>query len=145
MTFSINASKTWRQLKTRYLLAAAGALAAFAIVAGGEALPGVSGSATTPRASSVPPSEALVFESPATAPDLLVYITGSHSEKEALEHDARFNEWFRDPGVGLDPVVTRVVVIGPGEEEGLGVLADLLPEAGMTTGIGPRMTLVDLR
>jgi hypothetical protein len=142
MTFSIDPAKTWRQVKIRYLAAAAGALAAGAIVVSGQALPGAS---SGPSTASLQAASAVPVLSRAPAPDLLVYIAGSQSEKEALERDTRFSEWFNDPLVGLDPVVTRVVVIGPGEEESLGLLAELVPEAGLTTASGPRLTLVDLR
>ena len=133
------------RIKPRYVLSAAAIVFVAVVSISGAA--GPQGRGASIASAPVPAARAPIAEtiSRAPAPHLLVYIAGSRSEKEALQRDTRFSEWFNDPLVGLDPVVTRIIVIGPGEEESLGLLAELVPEAGLTTGAGPRMTLVDVR
>ena len=139
MTFSINPAKSWKQIKTHYLVATAGALVVCAIAAGGGVLLETT-SEPAPQASSADPTV-----SRAVGPDLLVYIVGSQAEKEAVERAASFLDWFRDPEAGRVQIGLRAVVIEPGQEESLGLLAQLVPDASITTGTGARLTLVDVR
>jgi hypothetical protein len=78
--------------------------------------------------------------------DVVVYIVGSEADKEALERDGTFREWFSEPGTGgLSSVAMRVVVVKPGQEESLGLLSELVPEAQLTTGRGAVLSFHDMR
>jgi hypothetical protein len=135
-------SNTWRRLKTRHLLLAAGAaLVSGALISGAELR------TTRPAASSaVQASPRVQILSKSEPADVVVYIVGSEADKSALEHDGTFREWFSEPGTGgLSTVAMRVIVIEPGQEESLGLLSELVPEGQLTTGRGARLSLQDMR
>ena len=135
-------SNTWMRIKTRHLLLAAGAALISGVLISGAEL-----RTTRPAASNAvqesPRSQIVSKSGPS---DVVVYIVGSQADKEALERDGTFKEWFSEPGTGgLSTVAMRVIVIEPGQEESLGLLSELVPEAQLTTGRGARLSLHDMR
>jgi len=87
-----------------------------------------------------PPGLTVHFGGASTPEDALVYIVSSEEEKDAL-----LAREFPSLGFYDSDVSRRTVVIEPGQEESLALLAELLPTSGFTTGLGPKLTLVDLR
>jgi hypothetical protein len=135
-------SNTWKRIKTRHLLLAAGAaLISGVLISGAEIR------TTRPAApESVQTSPRAQILSKSQPADVVVYIVGSEADKEALERDGTFREWFSEPGTGgLSTVAMRVIVIEPGQEESLGLLSELVPEAQLTTGRGAMLSLHDMR
>ena len=145
MNFTIRAaqSSTWKQLKTRHLLAIA-SVSLFAVLAG-AGIAELPGKSARPVVNTAVEAVALPAVSRETPRDAVVYIVGSLPEKEALERDSTFKDWFDQPGSGASTVSMRAIVIEAGGEESLVLLGSLVPEAGMTTGRGARLALFDLR
>jgi hypothetical protein len=141
-TFEAVQTNNWKRVNARhFLVAAGGTLVAVAAIIGLNVR-----SEGTPPASQSQVAGPTQILSKSQPQDLLVYIVGSQAEKEELDRSGTFLEWFSEPGTaGLSTISMRTVLVEPGTEESLGLLSELLPEAGMTTGHGAKLTLYDMR
>lgn len=127
--------KRWKGIGLRYVVAGASiAIVALLLMTGGSKVEHET------SAAALPPS--VSREVPR---DAVVYIVGGQAEKEALERDNSFREWFSQPGTNGPTASMRVIVIEPGQEESLSLLNQSVPEAGMTTGNGAKLAFFDLR
>ena len=135
-------SNTWKRVKTRHLLLAAGAALISGVLISGAELRTTRPVASNPVQAS-PRSQIISKSQPS---DMVVYIVGSEADKSALERDGTFRGWFSEPGTGgLSSLAMRVIVIEPGQEESLALLSELVPEGQLTTGRGAMLSLYDMR
>jgi hypothetical protein len=101
---------------------------------------------SAPAATTAPQMASAVQQAGQHSPrSLVIYVVGSHSEKVTLERDLASWQSLVQQGTVSETAMLDVIVIGPGEEESLEKLAELVPEAETTIGQGATLTLVDLR
>jgi hypothetical protein len=82
---------------------------------------------------------------PATPSRLLIFIVGSAERKRALEQEISSDpEWFIETYAEAGTRV-RVVALDPAQEVTIENLPQLIPEASITTGLGPEFRIVDMR